>query len=285
MAIDETEFRPGDTDNNLLRKILMTLLAGGGTTGGGSSGGAVTIAEGADVTEGSTTDPATALAEDGTVISQLKGVIQRLLTAESLLSAIDADIGNSNTALGAPGDAAVTNPASSASIIAALKGILTGTNLNQNVGGYTVSLKDTTAVSTSAYTAGDAVGAKRTITGALRISNGSGVLQSITILDRSNQKAALEVFIFDSDPAAATITDNAAFVFSTDDLKVLAHVTIAAADYITVNSKAVATIDGIGVTLKGANANTSLFAAVVAVGTPTYAATTDVQLIYGILQD
>lgn len=127
MAIDETIWRPGDDTNVILRKILMTLLASGGATSGGSggSGGAVTIAEGADVTEGSTTDPAEATGADGTVISQLKGIIGRLLVAESFLSAIDADIGNSNSALGAPGDAAVTNPASSASIVAVLKGLLT----------------------------------------------------------------------------------------------------------------------------------------------------------------
>lgn len=237
MAINSTQFAPGDTDNNLLRKILETLQGGipVSSSGGGSS--AVTIADGADVAEGSTSD------------------------------------------------AAVTNPALSATEIALLKGILTGVNLNQNVGGYTSVIKDTTAVSTSpAYTAGDAVGGKRTLTNALRTSGGTGVLESIHILDRANQKAAMELFIFDSDPSAATITDNSAFVFSTDDLKVLAHVTIAASDYITINSKAVATIKGLAIALKG-NATANLYAALVTTGTPTYAATTDVQLIFGVLQD
>lgn len=348
MANPENIFRPGDDTNNILRKILGELNDGldisGGTinvpgninanvTGGSlTSAGAVTIANGADVALGSTTDAfqvnpvATA-----TLIAIAKGQM-------SYLNAI-------NTAEGLKTDAAVTNPASDASMISALKGILTGVNkipaspatdrttaaapfsvelsdgaafytgaktgqfptalgattaagsnsvaiatdqltTLQNVGGYTVSLKDTTAVSTSpAYTAGDAVGAKRTITGALRTTNGSGILESITLLDRANQKAAMELFIFDSDPAAATITDNAAFVFSTDDLKVLAHITIAATDYVTINNKAVVTLKGLGITLKGANANTSLFAALVTTGTPTYAATTDLQLTYGVLQD
>lgn len=389
---DSTIPRPGDTDNALLRKILTATNAGGGG-GGGGGGGAVTIADGADVTEGSVSDAAVSNPlSSGSVIALLKGLLTtnakssiQTTTLSSLTSILgtlittQTNTTNISTATGAVADAAVTNPASSASVIAALKGILTeellvvtntgslstnlgavadaavinpassasviallkgvltevlkipaspstdrttaaapfsvelsdgaafytgakdssittvNTNLgtlntsvvaNQNVGGYTVSLKDTTAVSTTpAYTAGDAVGAKRTIAGALRTSNGSGILESITILDRANQKAAMELFIFDSNPAAATITDNAAFVFSTDDLKVLAHVTIAATDYITVNSKAVATIKGLGITLKGADASTSLYAALVAVGTPTYAATTDLQLIYGILQD
>jgi DNA-binding phage protein len=152
------------------------------------------------------------------------------------------------------------------------------------VGGFTASIKDTTAVSTSpAYTAGDAVGGLRTLANAV-LTAGTGVLESITVLDRANQKAALEILIFDANPTAATITDNAAFVYSTDDLKVLARISVGTADYITLNSKAVALIRGIGAVLKAAS-GTSLYAAVVTTGTPTFAATTDVQIIFGILQD
>ena len=303
--IDETRWKPGDLEYDILRKILAVLLAGGGS-GGGSSGnvvvtsgsltsaGAVTIADGADVAEGARADAAVLTpGSSASVIALSKGILTKSNTIDARITSLAVDVNGINATTGTTADAAVTNPALNASVIAALKGILTdlttintSTVANNNVGGFTVSLKDTTAVSiTPAYTAGDAVGAKRTITGALRTVNGSGILESITILDRANQKSAFEIFIFDSNPAAATITDNVAFVFSTDDLKVLAHVTVAATDYITVNSKAVATLKGLGVTLKGADASTSLYAAVVAVGTPTFAATTDLQLIYGILQD
>ena len=380
MAANETIFKPGDTDNNLLRKILTVLLAqgtGSGPTGnvnvtGGSltSAGAVTIADGADVAEGSRADAAVVNpASSASEISLLKGLLTELLAIVGFDTTIATNTGNisadtttlltdvgptnaaavtnpastaslnailkgiltadntTNTNVGAVADAAVTNPASNASIIAALKGILTAdnttnTNLgaaadaavsnpassasviaalkgvltlltttnaslvtNNNVGGYSAAIKDTTAVSTSpAYTAGDAVGGKRTITGALRTSGGTGILDSIVLLDRANQKAAMELFIFDSDPSAATITDNSAFVFSTDDLKVLARIPIAATDYTTINSKALVTLKGLGVVLKG-NATSTLYAALVTTGTPTYAATTDVQIIYGILQD
>jgi hypothetical protein len=157
--------------------------------------------------------------------------------------------------------------------------------ISGNVGGKTTAIKDTTAVSTTpAYTSGDAVGAKRTLTNVFLSSGGTAILESITVLDRANQAAALEIIFFDSDPTNATITDNAAFVYSTDDLKVLGRVSVAASDYVTLNSKAIATLKGIGLTLKG-NATTSLFVAVVTTGTPTYAATTDVQITFGFLQD
>jgi hypothetical protein len=152
-----------------------------------------------------------------------------------------------------------------------------------NVGGKTTVIKDTSAVTaSSAYSGGNAVGGKRTLTGALT-SVGTGILESIIVLDRANQKAALDIFIFDADPTAATLADKTAFVFSTDDLKVIAHVSVAGSDYVTVNSKAIAHETSLGIALKASG--TTLWAAVVTSGTPTFAATTDVQVTFGILQD
>lgn len=51
------------------------------TTGGGGGGGAVTIADGADVAEGSTTDdPVTDPSEPGTTIGLLKGLLDSAVT-------------------------------------------------------------------------------------------------------------------------------------------------------------------------------------------------------------
>lgn len=139
-------------------------------------------------------------------------------------------------------------------------------------------------VSTSpAYTAGDAVGGKETLTSAVRVSGGYVELDSIEVIDRSNQKPALTILFFDSDPSAATITDNAAFVFSTDISKLVAQVLIAQADYTTTNSIGVACIGAIKKVIK-ASGSANLFAAVVTTGTPTFAGTTDITIKYGFLQ-
>jgi hypothetical protein len=278
MAIDNLSPAQGDTQYNLLWKLLKGFYTGtfsGG--GGGGGGGAVTIADGADVAQGTTTDaPATNTALPGTIMGWLKGISFLLQSGSFTVKQASAPDLNATVVQGNAANLFVT----------AVQG--TAANLNAtvigNVGGYTTVIKDTTAVSTSpAYSAGDAVGAKRTIANAVR-TPGTGVLESVTILDRANQKAAMTLFIFDADPTAATITDNAAFVFSTDDVKVIAQVNIAASDYVTTNSKALAQKTGLGVALK-ASSGTSLYAALVTTGTPTYAATTDVQLEYGILQD
>jgi hypothetical protein len=221
-------------------------------------------------------------------------------STEATLAAINAKVTAVNTgavvlAAGAAaigsvsvtGSVTVTGPLTDTQLRASAVpvSLAASTTVLGNVGGKTTSIKDTTAVSTSpAYTSGDAVGAKRTLANAVTVAGGTAILESIMILDRANQKSDLEILIFDSDPSGATITDNAAFVYSTDDLKVIARIPVSAADYVTLNSKAVACLKGLGVVLK-ANGGTSLYAAVVAVGTPTFAATTDLQVIFGLLQD
>lgn len=98
--IDETVFRPGDTDNNLLRKILMATLAGGGSSGGG---GATTIADGADVAEGAQADAAeTNPANAASVVALLKGVLTAVnvpASGSTSLTNIDNSIATTNTQL------------------------------------------------------------------------------------------------------------------------------------------------------------------------------------------
>jgi hypothetical protein len=262
---DVNDWAPGDDTNVILRKIL-TRLAGlpsamdGGLTDAElraspipvtvSGGGAVTIADGADVTQG------------------------------------------------AKADAAITNPASSATEIALLKGLLTRFDVaastlatqatladNKTVGGISTSIKDTTAVSASPdYSIGDAVGGKRTLASAVRVSGGTAILEDIMLLDRANQGPGLEILFFDADPTAATITDNSGFVFSTDDLKLIARVSVGVSDWTSVNSKKYAHIKSIGALLKAAS-GTSLYVAIVATTAYNAAATDDMQVIYKFLQD
>jgi len=151
------------------------------------------------------------------------------------------------------------------------------------VGGFTNVVVDHSVVTAASYSAGNAVGGKRTLANALGATSGTGILESITILDRANQKQPMTIFLFSDNPAAATITDHAAFQFSTDDLKVIAQITVAASDYVTTNSEAIACKSGLGVALK--SVSQTVYAAVVTSGTPTFAATTDFQVTWGFLAD
>jgi hypothetical protein len=208
----------------------------------------------------------------------------------------------SDVALGAKADAQATDFSSSWTLIALAKGLWNLANqavaflatiqtdlvsslfiAGGNVGGFTKTFKINPTISTSAYSAGNTVGAIQTLTSAVQKTNGTAILESLILLDKSNQKAAMDIFIFDVNPAAATTTDHAAFAFSTNDVNVIARISVAASDYITVNSEAVAVKSGLGIAVQ-ASASANLYAVAVTSGTPTYSATA-LQWVWGFLQD
>jgi hypothetical protein len=155
-----------------------------------------------------------------------------------------------------------------------------------NVGGYTSVIRAAPTVTTgSAYSSGNDVGGLITLSGALRVSNGTGILESLILADTSNQAAAMTFIIFNVNPSGATITDKSAFVYGTNIVNVVAQVNIAGTDYTVLNSTAVAVKSGLGIALRGAAGNTTLYAALVTTGTPTWATATPLNLFVGILQD
>ncbi len=313
MANPSLQPAPGDSLWSLTRKLLKgfadgTFSSGGG---GGGGGGAVTMAAGAvsagaysadSIGPGSISAGALSLGAFA-ADSIAAGAIGAAALATGAFSTGSISAGAAadgwDVTQGAKTDAAVTNPALSGSVIALLKGILTDlaagivvsqataanlkAQVSGNVGGLTFTSKQLPTISTSVYVAGYTVGAIQTLTNAVTKSGGTGILESLTLLDKSNQKAAMDIFIFDVNPAAATTTDHAAFVFSTNDVNVIARVSVAASDYVTVNSEAIAVKSGLGIAVQ-ASGSANLYAVAVTSGTPTYAATA-LQWVWGILQD
>ncbi len=141
-----------------------------------------------------------------------------------------------------------------------------------------------TITASSPYASGNSVGGKITIASALRVSGGTGMLQSLQLIDKSNSKPALYVAFFNADPTAATLTDKTAFVYSTDITKQIRLISISSGDWVTVNSIATCDIGSIGRIVK-ATTGTSLYAAVILNGsTPTFASSSDIILNFGFFR-
>lgn len=164
---------------------------------------------------------------------------------------------------------------------------LSGEDHIGEVGGNTEPVQVTPTISTSIYAALDIVGGTQTITDAMRVSGGSGVLQTITIADDANQKTPFDILIFDSAPSGGTYADQGALAHAAGDIdKLLGVVSVTAADYKTVvaTSLAVATVTA-ALPVK-ASGSANLYAIpIISSGTPTYAATSDLDFIYGFLRD
>lgn len=149
-----------------------------------------------------------------------------------------------------------------------------------------VRLQVTPTISSgAAYASGDVVGGQMTFTNAARVSGGSGVIQSITVLDRSQaQRASIDLVFFDRSVTIAA--DNAAFATSDADMANCLGV-VSIGPYNTawpgtpLNSVSTLVNVGLPFVLNG----TDLFCAAVVRATPTYTSTGDLTFSLVILQD
>ena len=147
----------------------------------------------------------------------------------------------------------------------------------------TIVFKDTPTITAGAYSANEAVGGLITFTNvATTDSRGSGVIQSITIIDDAAQNAELELHLFDRTFTATT--DNAAFDPTDADLEnYIGYILVTTADYAGFVDNSAAHVSNVGLAFN--LAGTSLFGQLVTRGTPTYAATDDLTIKIGVLQD
>lgn len=135
---------------------------------------------------------------------------------------------------------------------------------------------------TSIYAAGDLIGGKLTLSPAVLAAAGGGVIQSIVLVDQANQKAPIDIVFFGSDPSGTTFTDQAALdIADADVLNIVGVVSVAASDYVSFADNAVATLRP-SMAFK-LDSGITLYAALVCRGTPTYAASGDLQLTITII--
>jgi hypothetical protein len=148
-----------------------------------------------------------------------------------------------------------------------------------------VRIQPSITADTSAYTSGDSLCGLVTITGAARESGGSGIIQSIILLDKTQaQRAAMDILFFDRSVTVAAA--NAALAMSDADMVFCLGI-VPIGPYNTAWAgtplNSVATLLNVGIPFV-CSGTANLYAAICVRGTPTYAAS-DIVLSIGILQD
>lgn len=154
----------------------------------------------------------------------------------------------------------------------------------------TIPSQTPTVSASSAYTSGDVVGSAMQFSRAFGGEGRTGVVKTVLVLDKGNQKAPLTLLFFNAQPGTVA-ADNAAFSFASADVDLcVGKVNVAAADYETVGGKAVAAVD-VSAVLQGtigtlgARDCGDLWVVAVTTGTPTYASTSDLTFRLGLLAD
>lgn len=157
----------------------------------------------------------------------------------------------------------------------------------ERMGHYSVILTSTPTIDTAAYASGDLVGASEiSLTPAVISEAGkaaSGLVQTVVIIDEDAQEVNLDVYFFDTEPAATTFTDNAAFAPTDADLDFLVGVA-SVTDWKSQSTNSVGQVLNLGLPFELAAGATTLYAVLVTRGAPTYSAT-GLTLRVGILQD
>lgn len=136
-------------------------------------------------------------------------------------------------------------------------------------------------VDTAAYAAGDAVGGLLTFAGIARGGGAVVEIVQVVVTDLAKQNAPLDLVLFDR--AFTPTTDNTPFDPADADLPNLVGIlNVVAADYASFNDNSAA-IKKVSVFCKPNTAD--LFGQLVARGTPTYAAATDLQIKLTAIQE
>lgn len=125
-------------------------------------------------------------------------------------------------------------------------------------------------VDTNAYVSGDVLADTQTITDAMRIAGGHGVLQSVILLDPEAQAQPLDLYFFNVNRALGT-ENGAPSISDTNLADCIGIVAIEAANYHGPSSAKIAVVTGIGLMLEAASGSRDLYVGAVTRGTPTHA--------------
>lgn len=124
-----------------------------------------------------------------------------------------------------------------------------------------------TSASGAAYAAGESVGTAQTLTNAADAGR-IITLDTVFVKDSANQKKTGYILFFDG--SAPSLTDNAAFSFGSSLPNLIGVLDVTAADYVTFDSKGVATLSFLGKRMKMSNTANHLYVAFVTADAPTY---------------
>ncbi len=144
-----------------------------------------------------------------------------------------------------------------------------------------IVVEKTVDTDTNIYAANDQVGTLLTLADVFAGGTKKGIIESITILDKAKQSAALTLLFFDAAPTVAS-TNNAALDITDAELadKFVGKVEFAAASYSNLANSSIGSMANINQMIVSKSAD--LYMIVKSAGTPTYTSTSDLVLRIGI---
>lgn len=138
-------------------------------------------------------------------------------------------------------------------------------------------------ISTTAYVVGQVIGGVMTLTGALRAAILSGTWMGVQVVEKSTQKAPMDIVLFTSNPTAANFADKAVPTWANDYDKMIGITNIVAANYSTLSTSSGVCLGNLCKRVTSTTGN--LYAVAICNGTPTYASVSHLYFTFYFEQD
>lgn len=145
------------------------------------------------------------------------------------------------------------------------------------------TIKVALSLDTNAYVTGDVLADTQEVAGAMRVPMGTGVWQSLVVLDKDDNGIALDIVLLRSDVSIGT-ENVAVSVTDADADEILGTVEVAATDYVDLINSQLATKPNLGIVVSALAGETSLWVAAIIRGAGTYTVN-GITLLLGFLRD
>lgn len=129
----------------------------------------------------------------------------------------------------------------------------------------------TLTLDTAIYTSGDVLSDTVTLTNAMRVTGGKGILHTITVIDEDDQGATIEFYFFKATQSLGT-KNSAPNISDAAARDLLCHVSIDTSAYVDLGGVKVVTTYGLGMVLEAASDSRDIFVGTITRGTPTHSA-------------
>lgn len=152
-----------------------------------------------------------------------------------------------------------------------------------SLGGNTAFINTALTLDTAIYATGDVLADTQPITGAMRVADKTGVLQSLVITDEDDQGIAFDLVFLSGNVSIGT--ENAAVsITDINSEQILGILSIAATDFIDLGGCRIATKQNIGIIVKPNAGTSDVYVAAISRGAGTYTAT-GIKIRFGFMQD
>jgi len=141
----------------------------------------------------------------------------------------------------------------------------------------------TLSLDTSIYASGDVMADTQVVTGAMRITDGTGTLATVVVFDEDDQGIAFDLVFFSANRSLGT-ENSAPNISDANARDILGIVSIAGGDFVDLGGVKIANKVNIGMPVRAASGTADIYVGAITRGTPTYTAS-GVRLRLGFIQD